>query len=145
LEAIFKVRRLLQGEIIIDNLITYTNMKKAEFLQLVQIELDNIKEKATKEEIGNLNFGRFDHKNRYNCIYGQMTIYCDSNRSRELQVKTFLLLGSDISTEYLPFSRQSMEEGNYYTALEKYLYMVRSPQHKKVIKYLKSEINTIKL
>jgi hypothetical protein len=121
-------------------------MKKAEFLQLVQIELDNIKEKATEEEIGNLDFVGFNQEMPRNCIYGQMTGECDSDRAHELQVKTFSDIGFDwFCGEFLTFSSQSMEKGNEFTYLEKYLFMVKSPQHEKIIQYLKSEINTIKL
>jgi hypothetical protein len=121
-------------------------MKKAEFLQLVQIELDNIKEKATKEEICKLNFGRFNHDKKSCCVYGQMTGHCNSDRAHELQVKTFSDLAlSGLYAAFVTFSLQSMEEGDDYTALEKYLFMVKSPQHLEIIQYLKSEINTIKL
>lgn len=123
--------------------------KKQMFLQEVKQELDTIKEKATKTEIGNLNFDRFNHNSVSNCIYGQMTGDCDSPRAKELYPKKY----DDVWDESIAvvgeinrsFKSQSMREGTYLTALEKYLYMTTRNKHNEVIKYLKGEINEIKL
>lgn len=120
-------------------------MKKSEFLALVQEELDTIKVNATKEEIENLDFNRFHHNNTVLCIYGQMTGKCNSVRAIEIFPKKFNELGGYFSALYKPFKSQNLKCGTNYTPLEKYLYMVKAPQHKKLIQYLKGEINTIKL
>jgi hypothetical protein len=117
-------------------------MKKAEFLSLVQKELDTIKAKATKEEIGRLNLNTFNHTHTENCIYGQMTGNCDSVRANELGPKIYR---DPPSRRYSPFSYQSFKNGIFITALEKYLYMVHEPKHKEIIQYLKGDLNTIKL
>ena len=118
-------------------------MKKSEFLLEVKAELDNLKAKATKEEISMLNLEKFHHNSSSNCIYGQMTGDCDSARAIMLSPKVY----SDIGSGYI-FSKQNFkktEKFNCYTALEKYLFMVKKPTHKKIISYLKGEIDTIKL
>ena len=119
-------------------------MKKSEFLAMVQHELDTIKAKATAEEIGNLNLKEFNHSSTTECIYGLMTGRCGSPRAIDLYTKSFLRIGGN-DWKYKPFSTQDMTEGDEYTPLEKYLYMVKAPQHKKIIQYLKNEIQTIKL
>lgn len=122
------------------------SMKKAEFLQMVKNELDTIKAKATKEEIGRLDFSKFEHYSGYDCIYGQMTGLCNSKRAKELMPKVFNdIVSWDNYERYVSFSKQLMKKGNNYTALEKYLYMVKAPMHEKIIKYLKGEISEITL
>ncbi len=118
-------------------------MKKSEFLLEVKAELDNLKAKATKKEISKLNFENFDHNSSSNCIYGQMTEHCESARAKKLSPKVY----SDIGCGHI-FSKQNFkkeEKYNSYTALEKYLFMVKKPTHKKIISYLKGEFDTIKL
>jgi hypothetical protein len=118
-------------------------MKKSEFLAMVQEELDTIKTKATKEEIGKLELSKFSHRSRYECIYGLMTGICKSDRAKEIFGKTFDNIPKWI--DYQPFSKQSLKKGNNFTPLEKYLYMVDEYQHIKIIQYLKNIIETISL
>ena len=123
-------------------------MKKSEFLLEVKSELDNIKEQATKEEIGKLDFRTFNHTNRYLCIYGQMTGNCQSIRASDLYDKTYMRIGcNSIDLQYVPFKKQDLTlnqvNGGRFTPLEKYLYMVREPMHKKLIEYLKGDIQEI--
>jgi hypothetical protein len=118
-------------------------MKKVDFLALVQNELDTIKAKATKEEIGKLELSKFAHTSAYDCVYGLMTGNCNSDRAKEIFGKTFYSIPKWI--DYEPFSKQSFKKGNGFTPLEKYLYMVNSLKHKEIIQYLKNEIKTISL
>lgn len=121
-------------------------MKKSEFLLEVKAELDNIKSKATQEEISKLDFNGFDHKYNDTCIYGQMTGWCNSDRAKELSPKVYKTITKTVIEGYLPFSKQNMSTNEKrYTALEKYLYMVKRPMHEKIISYLKGEIDTIEL
>lgn len=123
-------------------------MKKSEFLQMVQVELDAIRERATDEEKSRLNFDSFSYYTRDACIYGQMTGVCDSTRAREIFSKMFKLAAAYNRT---PFSLQFFTQGDGFTPLEKYLFMVatkggrKSLQHKRLIQYIKGEIDTIKL
>lgn len=123
-------------------------MKKSEFLLEVKQELDIIKEFATKEEIDNLDTRTFNHTSRYLCIYGQMTGNCQSTSARDLYKKTYMKIGSNsIELDYVPFKEQvftlNQVNGGRFTPLEKYLYMVKKPMHKKIIAYLKGDIEEI--
>lgn len=120
-------------------------MKKSEFLALVQEELDTIKVNATKKEINRLNFSGFIHHSSYSCIYGQMTGKCNSVRAKEIFPKKYDAIGGGYCDGYRPFKTQDYDHGFSFTPLEKYLYMVKAPQHKKLIQYLKGERKTIKL
>ncbi len=127
-------------------------MKKSEFLDMVQIELDTIKQNATQEEINKLNFDSFNFCNASDCIYGQMTGKCNSDRAKQLYPKSFALVYNLASiNETNRFKQQSLNKGDFYTPLEKYLFMVRtnngykSKKHKEVIDYLKNEITEIEL
>lgn len=121
-------------------------MKKSEFLLEVKAELDNIKSKATQEEISRLDFKDFNHTFSDKCIYGQMTGWCSNDRAIELSPKVYKSISKKIINRYLPFSQQSMStKYQSYTALEKYLFMVKISMHEKIISYLKGEIDTIEL
>jgi hypothetical protein len=74
-----------------------------------------------------------------------MTGHCNSVRAHEIFPKKYDGIGGGYCDEYRPFRTQDLEHGNNFTPLEKYLYMVEASQHEKLIKYLKGEINTIKL
>jgi hypothetical protein len=117
-------------------------MKKAEFLLEVKTELDNIKANATKEEIGRLNIESFNVNSPTRCIYGLMTGECFSNRAKELSPKIYDNVGWGNSFTQQSFIKNKME---CFTALEKYLYMVKAPTHAKIIEYLKGTINVLVL
>ena len=123
-------------------------MEKSVFLKEVKAELDNIKSRATETEIARLNFEAFEHDSRTACIYGQLTGNCDSQRANELQEKTYDRVqaeGECVSPTYNPFKKQDFSKGNSYTALEKYLFMVKPVTHGRLIQYLKGEIKSITL
>lgn len=58
-----------------------------DFLTQVKIEAEAIKEHATPEEIGRLDFHEFDAGSPVGCIYGQMTGHCSSHRAHQLIAK----------------------------------------------------------
>lgn len=120
-------------------------MEKTTFTKLVLDELEAIKTKATKEEIDRLDFTTLDVKNNFKCIYGQMTGDCFSKRAKELMPKSFDYLFGTLGDKDYRFQNQSFEKGESFTALEKYLGMCDSVMHKKIIQYLKGEIQEIKL
>lgn len=55
-----------------------------QFLEDVKKEARALRENATKEEIGLLDREEFDPSDLNNCIYGQMTGDCQSERAAEL-------------------------------------------------------------
>jgi len=117
---------------------------KSAFLIAVIAEIMRIKRLATKKEIANLNFSRFQHWHSSNCIYGQMTGECSSPRARRIMPKTFEDIvgdwcsGAGGSHKY-GFERQKFEKGKTFTALEKYLYMCPKTTHKHIIDFLKGK------
>lgn len=120
-------------------------MKKSEFLVEVMAELDNIKAKATKEEISNLNIEGFNHNHGSRCIYGQMTGDCDSRRAVMLAPKIYYNIGDGHGFAKQRFEKREGITQNYYTALEKYLFMVKKPTHAKIIDYLKGSTSVLEL
>lgn len=128
-------------------------MKKKDFLLEVKKELDYIKLHATDEEKSKLDFSTFDHSFGTNCIYGQMTGKCDSRRARELYTKTFNRIGGQNFSinPRLKFNEMLMVGGDGYTALEKYLFLVATPndnkskKHKEIIDYIKGNLEEIKI
>lgn len=120
-------------------------MEKKKFIKKVQKELEKIKEKATKEEISKLDFNSFRHDSQIACIYGQMTGDCDSPRAVEIKKKTFKEIDGFGNNSGYSFKNQDFQKGKEFTALEKYLFMVDSTQHKALIQYLKGETNKIDL
>ncbi len=107
-------------------------MELKTFVKKVQKELDDIKARATPEEIARLNFAYFNSKHTERCIYGQMTGDCDSDRAKEIRKKSI----GDSDT---------LEKGSYYTPLEVYLFRVEADKHQEIIDYLKGIITTIDL
>lgn len=57
---------------------------KEQFYKDVVTEATLIKKEATRDEINNLNASTFDPESYNNCVYGQMTGYCSSERATEL-------------------------------------------------------------
>ncbi len=63
---------------------TYT---KEQFLADVKAEAKALRQHATKEELGRLNFEKLESRNFERCIYGQSTGNCFGNRAAELIFK----------------------------------------------------------
>lgn len=123
-------------------------MKKAEFLLEVMAEIENIKSKATKKEIGQLSLGSFSVNSPTRCIYGLMTTNCRSDRAIALTPKKYLYIGNGNCFSKQSFAtnpKANIEHFERFTALEKYLYMVKEPMHAKIIDYLKDRINVLEL
>ena len=130
-------------------------MEKSEFLKIVSEEINNIKNKATKEEKNRLNFEGFRHQYPENCIYGQMTGRCDSSRAEELTSKTLESIYVSCTPQYLeghiPFEYLDRSSGDIFTPLEQYLYMSatksgrKSKMHREIIEYIKGERATLVL
>lgn len=62
-------------------------MKKSEFVKEVEHEIKMLKIHATKRELNKLNFQEFSPNNREECIYGQISGQCNSERAKELMDK----------------------------------------------------------
>ena len=122
-------------------------MLKKEFILLVISEIENIKLNATIKEKSKLNISSFNYDNDFRCLYGQMTGSCDSKRAKELTPKIFFDAAGNKSSnnreKVIPFSNHNFKKGNFYTPLEKYLFMVKSNVHENIINYLKGTVNEL--
>jgi hypothetical protein len=67
-------------------------VKLLEFLKMVRVEATHLRDNATKEEKANLNFDSIDPYSSSDCIYGQMTGNCESDRAHKLCPKTIAVL-----------------------------------------------------
>ena len=120
-------------------------MKKKEFLEMVMTEIETIKERATPEEIGKLDFESLRVQTPKLCIYGQMTGHCQSERANEISHKVFAHIAIDENFNQLSFTKwEKHVSGKHVTSLEVYITM-KGAKNKQVIQYLKGEINTLKL
>ena len=121
-------------------------MKLSVFLIAVIAEIKRIKRLATPEEIEKLNFKRFQHEKSDECIYGQMTGNCDSERARTIMPKKFDNIVDSFNyknTHKYKFKEQSFKKGTNFTALEKYLYMCPKTTHKHIFDFLKGKVKTL--
>jgi hypothetical protein len=144
-------------------------MKKEDFLRDVMHEIEMLKKHATKAEKNRLNFDELRPYNAERCIYGQMTGDCRTKRAHKLMklscVRTFDLSDTDIEKgmhmktvlKHLngPFesqgwkgalsynSRLTNREWKYLSALEGYIQLHLN--NKKIIQYIKGEIDTLNL
>tara|TARA_R110002124_G_scaffold257896_1_gene423617 strand:+ start:792 stop:1196 length:405 start_codon:yes stop_codon:yes gene_type:complete len=134
-------------------------MKKEEFLAAVEKEIISIKENATTEEIGNLDFTELKPANSDNCIYGQMTGSCNNLRSKDLMIKGCTLVFNEIcfsDFDTLTDNVISVESNNsnewnrgwrytnYFSALETYISLDDS-NNENVIAFLKGEVKELEL
>lgn len=117
-------------------------MKKEKFIKQVQKELDNIKAKATPEEIKRLIFKEFDAESDSSCIYGLLTGNSWSKRATQIQKKSFAYLSGCDSNK---FKYHTFDEGTDYTALEKFILMIPQRVNREIFRYLKGKIKTINL
>lgn len=91
-----------------------------------------------------MNFKTLNADNPGNCIYGQITGDCQSERANAIMPKTFFNV---IKPSMVPslfevpktFSVQDMRKGNVFTALEKYLFMATEKTQMHIIDYLKGD------
>lgn len=121
-------------------------MKRPEFIKLVVDEIENVKNKATKEEKSKLDKRTFDKNKIHLCIYGQLTGGCVSKRAQELSPKIFRnYTDLDEKGKGKTFSSHSFESGSYATALEKYLYMATEKQQFNIIDYIKGDTQTLNI
>lgn len=109
-------------------------------------ELINIKKYATKEELDNLNFNTLNTNNEHHCIYGQMAESCHSYRGKALirlccKTKTsFESIYGNYTIDFPP----RFNDRFYISYLENCIVKF-SHNNNNIIKFLKSEIDTITL
>ncbi len=124
--------------------------------ELARIEVENIKQHATKKEISKLNIETFDPNDHGECIYGQMTGSCNSKRAMNLIIeccnKVLSTEGMDeniLDRCILNGEPRKLEDFNdridYYVSPVESLIYRQKTAGPKIIKYLKGETETLKL
>ena len=119
------------------------------FLQLVADELNNIRTKATKSELSNLNVSRFHPTLSSDCcIYGQLTGSYTSSRASEITKKSFHSIQCN-------FRFEEFKKGTTFTALEKYMsyhrevefeqVRIQNDEVREVMEYLQGKRSSLKL
>lgn len=141
--------------------------KRDLLLESVAHEVKMLKQHATPEEIKRLNLTIFNPDSRYNCIYGQMTHDCSSERAKELMDVACDRVWDLSSTKYMGVwdlkggllderldNLNGNYEGqpwdgedrrfNYLSALEGYI-CLKDAKVSHIIDYLKDTENKIEL
>jgi hypothetical protein len=121
-------------------------MKKSTFIAMVQKELDNIKEKATPKELKRLVFKDFNPASGFGCVYGLLTGVWHTKRAKEFQKKFFQHLHGFGGNSFDCHNLDKKVAGTTgYTALEKYILMVKPSKNREIFQYLKGKRETIDL
>ena len=126
--------------------------KRDELMQeLVKTEASNLRRKATKDEIGNLDFYYLDSSNVTACIYGQMTGDCFSERANKLIVSCAERVyrfssksGKDFNTDVLEKNKINGKptlEGrdHYFSPIEVFIHNKKNRDNgnnERLVKYL---------
>lgn len=122
-------------------------MKKTEFLKMVELEALHLRNNATDEEKNNLDFNRLNACSSINCIYGQMTGDCRSERAYELYSKEFHHTGANHGLTFT----QCFQDGCFKQAdaesdmspIEIYI-TIEGSKNERLLKYINGEIKTFK-
>jgi len=116
------------------------------YLEIVETEIKLLKINATEEELENLDFYCLNPVSQNNCIYGQMTGYCENNRAVELinlccktELK-FPLVGSPIPKK-LERIKQSF---GAYSYLENFIFRFPSC-NEHIIDYLQGKVDVLEI
>ena len=137
-------------------------LNKQQFLDMVMIEINCLRDNATQAEKDRLDFSSFHFALPSACIYGQMTGSCGSPRAKELYPKTLnkIMTREDI-IHYNEHDEFLVTMGDGYTALENYLFVSAditetttnsmflcgesSVKHKEIIEFIKGERHMLTL
>jgi hypothetical protein len=116
---------------------------KYELYYRVIAEAESIRQYATFQERGRLDFETFNPSERSYCIYGQMTGHCDSERGKELirlcAIRPFSARLPDYSPPDFPvYQPDNMTSAwvREYTALEFYVVLASREQCRLLLQYL---------
>lgn len=144
--------------------------KRADFLRDVLHEVEMLRQHATPEEIAKLNLENFCPTSKSQCIYGQMTGTCISDRARELMAVACIRCMNLPTTDEIDlqqgrididdpefvingeYTEQTWKEVSVFnvrnfqtmTVLEAYI-ITRYANIKGIMAYLKGEADTLSL
>jgi hypothetical protein len=120
-------------------------MNRSEFVELVVAEVENVKLNATAEEKEKLNRETFIHYSGGGCLYGQLTGFSFSGRAKELTPKTFENITRQGKMFDADFEDLDFQHGGWFTALEKYLYIITQEERLHILDYIKGDVETLTL
>lgn len=142
-----------------------TIISREQFLADVRTEVEGLKANATPYEIGKLDLETFNPDSQKNCIYGQMTGTCTSERAKvlmdascvrvtsscnALDDKTFDEIVEQINGDYTGqtwlnnFSGGYNRRFKYLSMLEMYIFL-KGASPKNIMDYLQGEVETLEL
>lgn len=140
-----------------------SKVNKKQFLEDVRTEIESIKLHATKKEKSRLNFKEFKPAYSEDCVYGQLTGDCRSERAIELIEKSCVRIWDlseknvdidkikDASFEEAKsflngaFDKETFGDGcQYLSALEGYIVLKRA-NNENILAYIKGETDKLKL
>ena|SRR5688572_14020838 len=137
---------------------TYT---KKQFIEDVKTEARALRKHATKKELEKLDFESFNPKDEHQCVYGQMTGDCSSNRAHALIAECCIRLVDNIvfggncrrigkavngTVESIHQLDAARKRGlmKYLSQLEAYI-QIPTAKNKNLIDYLKGNRNDLVL
>ncbi len=114
---------------------------------MVLTEANHLRGHATDEEKSKLNFDSLEPDLASKCIYGQMTGCCESERANDLYLKRFDDRCTRGKTGLYSFSslfkNDNFLDREILTPIEVYI-TLKGSKNKKLIQYIKGEINVFK-
>lgn len=122
---------------------------KERLKELVIEEAKNLRKHASKEELNNLDFDKLDPKHEDNCIYGQMTGCCWSDRATSLLNDCTEPYSWSLNEYFCPseyrFIYNSLYEGRVDVNFSPIEFYICRPENKNetLIKFLKGEIEEL--
>lgn len=129
------------------------NITKKTLLAQVLEEAIHLRENATDEEKGKLDFDALRVSKNDRCIYGQMTGHCDSERAAELYKSKYNSVGTRSAENKGLTTFSELKELNpegefeehvaWFTPIEVYITM-KGAKNKSLIRFIKGEIKTFK-
>lgn len=122
---------------------------KERLKELVIEEAKNLKKHASKEELNKLDFSKLNPDHEDNCIYGQMTGCCWSNRTISLLNKCTVPFSHHLINYFSPLKDrftyspfQEERSGVDFSPIEFYICKPKS-KNETLIKYLKGELEEL--
>lgn len=129
------------------------NSKKLK--ELVVKEATALKEKATKKELNNLDFGQLNPISSLNCVYGQMAGHCDSDRAIQLMKecceRVYERGTTDVWNSFIGVklngSPQAKPRERWFSPIEVFIIQRdnEGENNKKLIDFLKGKTETLEL
>jgi hypothetical protein len=120
-------------------------MERTEFVQQVIAEVENLKLNATEVEKAKLDRSSLRHYTAGGCIYGQLTGASFSERAHELSPKIYENATGKMKLFDTQYEDLDFSKGVWFTALEKYLYIITQEERIHILDYIKGDTETLNI